>query len=148
MRVRGSELAFSWLAPDPDYLEYNRQVLYGDVRQKVARAQAAVPAGETLVAWINAPFYLDYARNRIADVQPGSGLTAPWSKIPEAHYFIWQYKGYANIDPDTYREEMAEAPDLTRRYSAARLSITEQLDARMQRGQKLYDDGEIAVFRE
>jgi hypothetical protein len=144
----GSELAFWWLAKDPDYIDYNREVLYGDMRQRVALAQAAAPAGETLVAWINAPFYLDYARNRIADVQPGSGLTAPWAKIPEAHYFIWEYNGYANIDPSTYREEMAEAPDLTRRYSGARLSITEQLDARMQRGQKLYDDGAIAVFRE
>ncbi len=144
----GSELAFSWLAPDPDYLEYNRQVLYGDMRQRVALAQAAVPSGEPLAAWINAPFYLDYARNRIADVQPGSGLTAPWAKIPDAHYFIWEYNGYANIDPSAYREEMAEAPDLTRRYSAARLSITQQLDAKMQRGQKLYDDGTIAVFRE
>ena len=144
----GSELAFWWLAKDPDYIDYNRQVLYGDMRQRVALAQAAVPAGEAMAAWIHAPFYLDYARNRIADVQPGSGLTAPWSKMPESHYFIWEYNGYANIDPDAYREEMAEAPDLTRRYSGARLSVTEQLDAKMQRGQKLYDDGMIAVFRE
>jgi hypothetical protein len=144
----GSVLAFSWLAPDRDYLEYNRQVLYGDMRQKVAAAQAAVPPGEAAVVWINAPFYLDFKRNRVADVEPGAGLIAPWSKMPEAHYFIWEYGGYANMDPKDYRDEMAEGPDMMRRVGAARLNMTEKLDAMMQRSQKLYDDGAIAVFRE
>lgn len=144
----GSVLAFSWLAPDPDYLEYNREVLYGDMHQKVAMAQAAVPQGEAAVVWINAPFYLDFRRNRIANVEPGAGLITPWSKMPDAHYFIWEYGGYATVDPKDYREEMAEGPDLLRRVAAARLNMTEKLDAMMQRGQKLYDDGAIAVFRE
>ncbi len=144
----GSVLAFSWLAPRPDYLEYNWQVLYGDMRRRVATAQAAVPAGETAVVWINTPFYLDFKRNRIADVEPGAGLITPWSKVPGAHYFIWEYAGYANMDPDDYRDEMAEGPDMMRRVGAARLNMTEKLNALMQRGQKLYDDGAIAVFRE
>ena len=144
----GSVLAFSWLAPTPEYLEYNRQVLFGDMRQRVATAQAAVPRGEAAVVWINAPFYLDFKRNRIADVEPGAGLIAPWSKMPEAHYFIWEYAGYANMDPDDYRDEMAEGPDMMRRVGAARLNMTEKLNALMQRGQKFYDDGAIAVFRE
>jgi len=144
----GSVLAFSWLAPDPDYLEYNRQVLYGDMRQRVAAAQAAVPSGEAAVVWINAAFYLDFNRNRIADVEPGAGLISPWTKMPKAHYFIWEYAGYATMDPDNYRDEMAEGPDMMRRVAAARLSMTEKLDALMQRSQKLYDDGSIAVFRE
>jgi hypothetical protein len=144
----GSVLAFSWLAPTPDYLEYNRQVLYGDMRQRVAAAQAAVPPGEAAVVWMNAPFYLDFRRNRIADVEPGAGLITPWSKMPEAHYFIFEYGGYATVDPDDYREEMAEGPDMMRRVGAARLNMTERMDAMMQRGQKLFDDGRIAVFRE
>jgi hypothetical protein len=148
----GSVLAFSWLAPTPEYLEYNWQVLYGDMRQKVAMAQAAVPAGEAAVVWINNPFYLDFTRNRIADAEPGAGLIAPWSGLPkampEAHYFIWEYGGYANMDPKDYREEMAEGPDMMRRVAAARLNMTEKLDSIMQRSQKLYDDGAIAVFRE
>ena len=120
----GSVLAFSWLAPTPDYLEYNRQVLYGDMRQRVAAAQAAVPPGEAAVVWMNAPFYLDFRRNRIADVEPGAGLITPWSKMPEAHYFIFEYGGYATVDPDDYREEMAEGPDMMRRVGAARLNMT------------------------
>ena len=144
----GSVLAFSWFAPDPDYLEYNRQVLYGDMQKRVAAAQAVVPPGETAVVWINAPFYLDFKRNRIADVEPGAGLIVPWSRMPDAHYFIWEYGGYATVDPDDYREEMAEGPDMMRRVGAARLNMTEKLDGLMKRGQELYDDGSIAVFRD
>lgn len=143
----GSVLAFSWLAPDPDYLEYNRQVLYGDVKQRVEAAQAKVPAGEETVVWINAPFYLNSARNRLADVEPGAGLIAPWSKIPDdARYFIFEYGGYANMDESNYVEEMAEGPDFMRRVSAARLKMTRQLTDLMQRSEKLYDDGSIATF--
>jgi hypothetical protein len=146
----GSVLAFSWLAPAPDYLEYNRQVLYGGMRQRVAIAQALIPRGEAAVVWINAPFYLDFARNPIAEVEPGAGLIAPWSGLPKtmpgARYFIWEYGGYATVDPDNYREDMAEGPDLMRRVAAARLNMTQQLEARMQGSQKLYDDGAIAVF--
>jgi hypothetical protein len=144
----GSVLAFSWLAPDADYLEYNRQVLYGDVRQRVAAAQAKVPAGDEVVAWINAPFYLDYARNRIVDVEPGQGLVAPWSVMPvEVRYFMWEYRGYANMEEADYLEVMAEGPDVLRHVAAARLKLTRQLNEIMEHSEKLYDDGEIAVFR-
>jgi hypothetical protein len=104
------------------------------------------------VVWINAPFYLDFTRNRLADIEPGAGLIAPWSGLPnvmpDAHYFIWEYGGYANMDPKDYRDEMAEGPDMMRRVAAARLNMTERLDTTMRRSQKLYDDGTIAVFRE
>ena len=144
----GSELAFSWLAPTQEYLDYNREVLYGDMRQRVEAAQAKVPAGELAVVWINTPFYLDYRRNSLADVEPGAGLIAPWSKIPEdARYFIYEYGGYANMDDESYLDGMAEGPDFMRRVNAARLAMTRRLDRMMQDSpEKLYDDGSIAVF--
>ena len=143
-----SVLAFSWLAPDAGYLEYNRQVLYGDVRQRIAAAQAKIPAGDEVVAWINAPFYLDYARNRVVDVEPGQGLVAPWSVMPAgARYFMWEYRGYANLEEADYLEVMAEGPDVLRHVAAARLNLTNQLKEIMQHSEKLYDDGGIVVFR-
>lgn len=144
----GSVLAFSWLAPDPEYIEYSRQVLYGDTRGRVEAAQAKVPAGDAVAVWINAPFYLDYARNRVADVEPGAGLIAPWSKIPDnARYFIFEYGGYATVDEADYVEAMAEGPDFMRRVSAARLDMTRRMNEMMRTSpEKLYDDGSIAVF--
>jgi len=143
----GSVLAFSWLAPDPEYIGYSRQVLYGDMRGRVEAAQAKVPQGDAAAVWINAPFYLDYARNRVADVEPGAGLIAPWSKIPDdARYFIFEYGGYATVDEADYVEAMAEGPDFIRRVSGARLDMTRRMKGMMQGSEKLYDDGSIAVF--
>jgi hypothetical protein len=118
------------------------------MRGRVKAAQAKVPPGDAVAVWINAPFYLDYARNRVADVEPGAGLIAPWSKIPaEARYFIFEYGGYATVDEESYLDEMAEGPDFMRRVSAARLDMTQRM-TEMMRGssEKLYDDGSIAVF--
>jgi hypothetical protein len=143
----GSVLAFSWLAPDPEYIAYSQQVLYGDMRGRVGAAQSKVPAGEAAVVWINAPFYLDYARNRLADVEPGAGLIAPWSQMPrDARYFIFEYGGYATVDEADYLDPMAEGPDFMRRVSAARLDMTRRLTGMMRQSKTLYDDGSIAVF--
>lgn len=143
----GSELAFSWLAPDSDYLAYSQEVLYGDMRQRVTAAQAQVPPGDEVVVWINTPFYLNYARNPIADIEPGAGLIAPWSKLPAAHYFIWQYDGYANTDEAAYARDYSDGPDLLRLVTAARAKMASRFDEMMHQSEKVYDDGGMAVFR-
>ncbi len=143
----GSELAFSWLAPDSDYIAYSQEVLYGDMRQRVAAAQSKTPPGDEVVVWINTPFYLNYARNRVADIEPGAGLIAPWSKVPAAHYFIWEYGGYANQDEAAYAEDFSDGPDLLRVVSAARARMASRFDEMMRQSEKIYDDGSIVVFR-
>ena len=144
----GSVLAFSWLAPDKEYLDYSRQVMDGDTRDRVCAAQAKIPASAEVVAWINAPFYLDFKRNRIVNVEPSEGFVTPWSKMPDANYFMWEYNSYANLDEADYADEMAEGPDLMRRAWAARSKMTREFTARRERGETLYDDGSIAVFRD
>lgn len=144
----GTVLAFPWLATEPEYAAYCKQVLYGDVRQRVEAAQAAVPAGEQAVAWINAPFYLNFARNPLADIEPGAGLIAPWARFPDAKYVIYEYDGYANMEEADYLQNQAEGPDFMRLVAAARLSMTHRMNEMMQHSpQRLYDDGGIAVFR-
>lgn len=143
----GTVLAFPWLATTAEYRAYNQAVLYGDMRHRVEAAQTAVPPGEPFIAWINAPFYLDFRRNPVADVEPGAGLIAPWAKLPDAHYVIYEYQGYANMEEADYLEGMAEGPDFMRRVSAARLKMSGLFAAEMQQSPKLYDDGGIAVFR-
>jgi hypothetical protein len=139
----GSELAFSWLAPAAGYLDYNREVLFGDMRQRVAAAQSKVPPGEEVLAWINAPFYLNFKRNRVDDIEPGAGVIVPWAKLPDSHYLIFEYRSSKEV---TYKEDMAEGPDLLRQVAATRLELTHRLNDIAQRSQKLYDDGGIAVF--
>ncbi len=139
-------LAFPWLATDPEYLAYNRQVLYGDMRQRVHAAQSAVPPGEEAVVWINAPFYLNFTRNPLADIEPGAGLITPWAKFPDAHYVIYEYQAYANKEEADYLDDEAQGPDFLRLVAAARLDMTHRMNQMLANAPRLYDDGGIVVF--
>jgi hypothetical protein len=140
-RNSGSILAFSWLADDPEYLAYNQKVLHGSTREKVAATQRMIPAGETVIAWINAPFYLDYARNRIIDAEP-AGLSTGWAVIPPARYFIWEYGGYATRSEAGLIEQTHEDVAIDRVHAARTLEFLHRARAWAEQGQTLYDDGE------
>ena len=72
---------------DQDYMEYMGWVLQEPEQETVKALQEKVPAGETILAWINAPFYLDYKRNRIIDIDP-AGIGNAWAGVLEARYLI------------------------------------------------------------
>jgi hypothetical protein len=148
-KTSGSVLAFSWLADDRTYLEYNQQMLQGSAREKVAAMLGMVPAGETVIAWIDMPFYLDYARNRIIDAEP-AGLSTRWAIVPPARYVIWEYKGYATrSEADLVAQTRADGSvDAMDRLHATRtLEFLQRVRAWTAQGQLLYDDGERKVVR-
>jgi hypothetical protein len=76
------------------YLAYNDDVLNGGAAERVKALQAAVPEGETIVAWIGAPFYLDFNRNPIVDANP-AGIDTPWAALPQSGYAVWEYNSTA-----------------------------------------------------
>jgi hypothetical protein len=145
-RTSGSILAFSWLANDPEYLAYNRQVLHGSTREKVAGMLRTIPAGETVIAWIDAPFYLDYARNRIIDAEP-AGLAMGWAAVPAARYLIWQYNGYATRSEADLIEQTRTEGALERLHATRTLEFLHRVQAWSERGEIFYDDGECKVIR-
>jgi hypothetical protein len=141
----GSELAFARFAQSPVYLEYCRQVMDGSVRDTVSKAQSVVPPGEPVIVWINAPFYLNFARNPITDVEP-AGLATGWATLPPARYVIWEYRGFATRTLNDYAQQ-AEGDGVHERMIATRsLQFIHQLAALGNSGQLLYDNGNIAVF--
>jgi len=72
-----------------------RYALSDQTRREILQLQSHVPASQLLVAWINAPYFLDYRRNQIIDVDM-AGTSTPWAHVPAgAQYFLWQYQGYA-----------------------------------------------------
>jgi hypothetical protein len=144
----GSVLAFSWLATDSDYLEYNRRVLDRPERGRVAALQQSIPAGERVLAWIGAPFYLNYVRNPILDSE-SCGLCDAHAALPPFRYVIWEYNGYSTKDAADY-EEQALDPDAgtqMRAVSAHWLDLSRQMTRWKESGQTLYDDGSIAVIQ-
>jgi hypothetical protein len=140
-KTSGSVLAFSWLAGDREYLEYNQEVLHGSTRDKLAAMLKMVPAGETVIAWIDTPFYLDYARNRIIDAEP-AGLSTRWAAVPPARYFLWEYNGYATRSEADLIEQTRTDDAVDRLHAARTLEFLHRARAWAEQGQTLYDDGQ------
>jgi hypothetical protein len=127
------------------YSEYATEVLHGDVRDRIVHAQALVPPGKALIAWVATPFYLDYRRNTIYDVDI-SGLGSPWAHIPRnAEYFIVEYQGFGVFPIKRYYEYLQEPG---RRQSALTiLEFLKMVQQLSERGDILFDDGRIVVFK-
>jgi hypothetical protein len=114
------------------------RVLSPDYRAYVRGAQARLPAGATVWAWIDAPFDLDYARNRVWNYNMDWAV-APWRLNATTsdelrrsltgrgvQYVVWQYRSAFNPDVPTmegylrtpqwpeYRVILPSAIELTR----------------------------------
>lgn len=140
-----SALAFNMLLAAPAYAAYNEQVLYGDVRRRLRTAQDAVPAGEPLIAWVNTPFYLDFRRNPIHEIDTW-GAARRWASLPRANYLVLSYAGYATTRDDEYRSWMHFEGHNERHMAAYSFRLLKELRELAARGRKLHDDGEIAVY--
>jgi hypothetical protein len=142
----GSVLAFSALARQQGYAYVNERLMDPSERDAVARAQARVPAGEELVAWINAPFYLDFRRNPIVDVDP-AGLATGWAGFPVARYFIWEYNGLATSPASDYAREAKGVGVHARMIGLSSLAFARRLEIAVRTGSVMYNDGRIIVFQ-
>lgn len=143
----GSALAFLRPSQLRAYSAYNEAALGLAERERVRKAQQAVPPGEPLLAWIATPFHLDYRRNRIESIEV-AGLVTPWAALPaDARYALWQPRGYSRLTA-AQLEERAASPFLYDRELAVRqFELERRLSELRARGTTLYDDGELAVFR-
>jgi len=141
----GTTLAY---APrmSPEYLNYVDHIDDGPTRDKVRRLRNLVPAGETVLVWINAPFYLDYSRNPIADVDI-AGVCTTWARLPRTRYVIWDYAGFP-----TFRKEdlgfMLNDVGAMHRLRGVRVMETIQTFIRLvQSGEIVYNDHSTVVVR-
>jgi hypothetical protein len=122
------------------------EVAAGPMRARLEQTQALVPAGEALIAWVNTPFHLDFARNPIVDVEP-AGAGNPWAYLPPARYLLLDYGGFATRPPNRYRS-LATRPGARERLIAARaLELSAMLATAFGGATALYDDGRIRLLR-
>lgn len=104
----GSILEFTQLSTLPDYTPYIQHALSDAVRRQIAQLQSQVPPGAALFAWIDTPYFLDYRRNKIIDMDM-AGTATSWAHVPAGtQYFLWQYQGYAVWEDGDFRKRMAE----------------------------------------
>jgi hypothetical protein len=141
-----SVASYTELATAPDYVDYNRRVLYGAERETIRAIQEKVPAGEPVLAWVNTPFYLDYKRNRIFDIEL-AGIGNPWAEIPAARYLILDYNGYATRPRGEYVEFALDVGAGERRNALRALDFIRRIDELVRTGEVIFDSGEIKVVR-
>ena len=146
-REYGSILTFTRLAESPDYENYMAFAFSDAASQRVKLLQADVPPGEPLFTWINMPYFLDYKRNRIIDMDV-AGTATPWARIPAStNYFLWQYSGYAVRGQGDYIQEM-NSPGARERLIAARaFALANRLSEMAAHAQVIASDGEYVLFK-
>ncbi|MEE8302154.1 MAG: hypothetical protein V3S24_06940 [Candidatus Tectomicrobia bacterium] len=100
-------LSFS-VAKSKLYKGYNRLALSQNMRDQIAQIQSRTSRNETILAWIGAPFQLDFQRNRIMTLgsprlivrgvdQPFGGNVEAFRKLLDqagVRYVFWEKKGY------------------------------------------------------
>ncbi|HVP00835.1 MAG TPA: hypothetical protein VMT15_22365 [Bryobacteraceae bacterium] len=138
--------AYDWLAQSPPYIAYSRRVLSDHERQAVAAMQNFIPAGEPVLAWINDPFYLDYGRNKIVDIDP-AGVGGPWAHLPPAKYLILDYNGYPTATEDDYKDDALDAGAAQRRNAEYTLDFLHRINGLVEKGEVLFDNEEVRVVR-
>jgi hypothetical protein len=141
----GSILSFSGLASSPNYLSYCNKTLSLQNKEHVRELQEKIPAGETITAWINAPFNLDFKRNEIFDVDT-AGLDNKWVLQAPTPYVMWEYAGYATKTPRDYLTA-ANMPGPREGSIALRsLKFALLLQTLLKSSQIIYNDGAVAIF--
>lgn len=138
--------SYSWLVVDPDYVAYNHRILDGTEKHEIQAVQKRVPPGEPILALINTPFYLNYRRNKIFDIDT-AGIAVPWARMPEARYLMWDYGGFATLTPEDYQSQTSNTGANERRDSALTVEFIHSLNEMVSKGQVVYDDGEVKLVK-
>ena len=100
-----------------------------------------------MLAWINAPFLLDYRRNRIIDADT-VGLASPWAHVPEnVRYVLWQYQGPEVRKQGDYVRVM-QGPGYRERLVATRsLNFAAYLSQIARTSDAIAADGQFVLFK-
>lgn len=143
----GFILGFREDAESPRYQAFNRDVLDGSMEDTVHAWQATIPEGEPIIAWINAPFYLDLKRNPVIVID-AAGLVTPWARLPEHGYVLWEY---GNLGSPDVHLDMAKSPVAgkhERMIFAQTAAMFRQMEKSATRGTLMHNDSQrIAIFK-
>jgi hypothetical protein len=81
---------------DPVLVRATQAALGSEKEAQVRSLQEKIPTGASVVAWIYTPYFLDYSRNRVLDAEL-AGISNRWAAVPEADYYLWEYRGSADL---------------------------------------------------
>lgn len=125
-------------ATEPLLLDYIHDSVGAARRDQIAKLQAQVPVGEPIIAWVGSPYFLDFRRNPIIDVEL-AGTATPWAAqalAMNARYVIWQHQGLV-MEPFDYLRRAPRASwayDYDRRMHRAAAAFASRLAGLVQTG--------------
>jgi hypothetical protein len=105
-----------------------------------------VPTNEPIIAWVNAPFWLDFRRGRVTDLDL-AGLETPWARIPDARYVIWDFGSAATPQLPGLEFERKASGLLQARIADDGLRLTRALLSLQARSRPIWNDGALLVMR-
>jgi len=125
-----------------DYISYNLLILNETGKQKMLSHQHEIEPGLKILAWLSAPFWLDFSRNRLYVINH-AGLHNDWLNLPLSeettatlnyfnqmgiNNFIWEYRGKGM------------------KYGSASSRLADTLQPLASNSRILFDDGGTVVF--
>ena len=111
----------------------------------VASVQKMTPAGSTLIAWINTPYFLDYSRNTIYDAEV-AGISNRWATPPPSDYILWEYRGSASPQERT-RKLVETLPAMNRQRAGPLIEFDRTLWGRVMAGTVVFKNEEFLLVR-
>ena len=147
----GAALAFSQYACHPAHRSYASGVLNtspddGQSAQGLLSAwQSHVPEGESIVLWVSTPFYADFVRNEIYEVD-AAGVSNHWAHVPlGARYFVIEHTGFATLSMRMWMDSAANSAD----YDSAIANRVLRFRSGLMRADKevLFQDARVVVFK-
>ena len=126
---------------EPFLVDYIHSSVGDTRRRQIGQLQALVPAGDSILAWTASPYFLDFSRNPIIDVEV-SGTSMPWAGEAFAmkpKYVIWQVRGMV-MEQFPYLQHAAAASwsyGYDRRYYRAAAAFGVRLSQLVKRGETI-----------
>ena len=78
------------------------------------------------MAWINSPFFLDFKRNKIIEIDI-AGLDNNWAIFPSSNYMILEHDSYATRSIEDLKFSQMNAALIDRRYSIRALEHLQKI---------------------
>ena len=100
------------------------------------------------MVWINTPFYLNFKRNKIIEIDIG-GLDNSWAIFPSANYFIWEYAGFATRSIKALQNTAKNAPYYDRKHAIRTLQFIQKINEMFRSGklETIKKDDTVIIFK-
>ena len=144
----GSQLSFTSFACSQAYINYNKGIFNEDKKLLTQKWQEQIPEEVPVMAWINTPFFLNFKRNEIIEIDP-VGLSNAWAVFPSAEYMIWEHTSLATRSLKNLQHTAKTGPLYDRKVAIRTIQHIQKIRDLYKAGRirLIKDDGLASIFK-